>query len=132
MRRALALLVALAPLACSRDLTLPDDSPPRIDAIQLVGLEASTAPVPLPVLAGELVAIRGSGLPADATQLEVRTGTEDAEVLEATPDRLVVRIPALAANGNADLQLRTPNGYAARAGALRYDGPGEPEGLGTS
>src|SRR5512146_2893691 len=131
MRRALV-LAALAPLACSRDLSLPDDSPPRVDAIQLVGLEASPAPVPLPVLAGELVAIRGSGLPVDATQLEVRVGSEDAEVLDATPERLVVRIPTLAAIGGADVQVRTPRGYGSRQGAVRYDGPGAPGGLGTS
>ncbi|HET8540949.1 MAG TPA: IPT/TIG domain-containing protein [Anaeromyxobacter sp.] len=132
MRRALALLAALAPLACSRDLALPDASAPRVEAIQLVGLEGSPAPVPLPVLGGELVAIRGAGLPADATQLEVRVGTEDAEVIEASAGRLVVRVPALGAIGPADVQLRTPNGFGTREDALRYDGPGAPEGFDTS
>jgi len=132
MRRSLAPLLALAALACARDLELPDSSPPRVDSLQLVGLEADTPPVPLPVLGGELLAIRGGGFPADAAQLEVRIGSEDAEVLETTPDRIVLRMPALAARGAADLQVRTPVGFRTETGALRYDGPGQPEGFDTS
>jgi hypothetical protein len=132
MRRALVLLLALGSIACSRDLALPDASPPRVDEIQLVGLEGTPPPSPLPVLGGELVAIRGGGFRSDVTQLEVLVGGEDAEVLSAAEDRVVVRVPALASRGVVDVQARTSVGFRAAEGALRYDGPGQPEGFDTS
>ncbi|HEY6100884.1 MAG TPA: IPT/TIG domain-containing protein, partial [Anaeromyxobacter sp.] len=103
MRRVLAPVLALATASCARDLVMPSSSPPRIDSVQVVGLEAAAPPVPLPVLGGELVAIRGGGFPADAAQLEVRIGGLDAEVKDLAIDRIVVKVPALAAVGTADL-----------------------------
>lgn len=131
MRRALLPLVALA-AGCARDLDLPTSSPPRIDAVAVVGLEAQAVSSNLPVLGGELLAIRGGGFPADAAQLEVRIGQMDAEVLDVAPDRIVVRVPTLGAFGAMDLQVRTPVGFRTQAGALWYDGAGQPAGFGTS
>lgn len=133
MRRAFVPLVALAALSCARDLEMPSSSPPRVDAVQVLGLEAKPVhPAPLPVLGGELLALRGGGFPADAAQLEVRIGGVDAEVKEVSADRVVVRVPALAASGTADLRVSSPIGFRTLTGALRYDGPGQPAGLGTS
>jgi hypothetical protein len=134
MRRALPALAlpALLGLACSRELELPTSSPPRIDTVALVGLEPQAVPAGLPVLGGELVAIHGGGFPSDAAEVEVRIGSEDAEVLEARPDRIVARVPTLAAFGPADLQVRTAAGFRTQEGALRYDGAGQPSGFGSS
>ncbi|HEY6002540.1 MAG TPA: IPT/TIG domain-containing protein, partial [Anaeromyxobacter sp.] len=133
MRRALVPAVALAAAACARDLEMPSSSPPRVDSVQVVGLEAKAPPVPpLRVVAGELVAIRGGGFPRDAAQLEVRIGGVDAEVKDIATDRLVVRVPSLAATGTVDLQVTSPVGFRTAAGALRYDGAGQPPGFGTS
>jgi hypothetical protein len=132
MRRALLPALALAALSCARDLEMPSSSPPRVDSAQVVGLEAKTPPVPLRVLGGELVAIRGGGFPADAALLEVRIGGVDAEVKEIATDRIVVKVPALAATGSADLQVSSPVGFRTVAGAIRYDGAGQPPGFGTS
>jgi hypothetical protein len=133
MRRALAALaLPLVALACSRDLEVPTSSPPRIDTVALVGLEPKAVPSDLHVLGGELVAIHGGGFPPDPAEVEVRIGSEDAEVLDARPDRVVARVPALAAFGPADLQIRTASGFRTQEGAFRYDGPGQPLGFGTS
>lgn len=127
MRRALVPALALA-LSCARDLEMPSSSPPQIDAVQLVGLEAQAPPVPLPVLAGELVAVRGGGFPADPALLEVQIGGVDAQVLDLAATRAVVRIPTLAALGPADLTVRAPVGFRTQTGAFRYDGDGQPSG----
>jgi hypothetical protein len=133
MRRALVPLVALAGVACSRDLEMPSSSPPRVDSVQVLGLEAKPAhAAPLPVLGGELLVLRGGGFPADPTQLQVELGSEDAPVLDATVDRVVVRVPELAASGTVDLLVGSPVGTRTLPGAVRYDGPGKPAGLGTS
>ena len=132
MRRHLVPALALAALSCGRDLEIPSSLPPRIDSVQLVGLEARTPLVPLPVLGGELVAVRGGGFPTDVAQLEVRIGGLDAEVRSAAADRLVVKVPTLASPGAADLLVRSPAGFETGMGALRYEGAGQPLGLGTS
>jgi hypothetical protein len=132
MRRVLPLLAALAAAACSRDLSLPGAAPPSVTSIQLAGLAPSSAPVPLPVLGGELVAVEGAGFPTSASQLQVQVGNGTAEVLDLSAGRMVLRVPALSAIGPADLQLATPTGLLTVAGALRYDGPGQPLGLGST
>jgi hypothetical protein len=132
MRRLLLPAFALAAASCARDLEMPSSSPPRIDSVHVVGLEASAPPAPLPVLGGELVAIRGGGFPADAAQLQVQIGGVDAEVKQIAADRLVVRVPSLAATGPADLRVSSPVGFRTVAGAIRYDGSGQPAGFGSS
>jgi hypothetical protein len=54
----------------------------------------------------------------------VRIGSEDAEVLDARPDRIVARVPALGTYGRVDLQVRTAVGFRTQEDAFRYDGPG--------
>ncbi len=132
MRRALAPLLTLALAACSRDLDLPLASPPRIDTVALVGLEPQAVTSGLPVLGGELVAIRGGGFPTDLAQLELRIGATDADVLEVAQDRIVARVPSLTTFGAVDVQVRTPIGFRTQAGAMRYDGVGQPFGFGIS
>ncbi len=132
MRRALASALALAALSCARDLEIPTASPPRIESVQVVGLEAKAPQVPLPVLGGEVVAIRGGGFPAEIARLEVRIGGIDAEVRSVVADRIVVEVPRLASPGSADLLVRSPVGFETRAGALLYQGAGQPPGFGTS
>jgi hypothetical protein len=134
-RRAVPFLLALAALslvACSRDLDLPESSPPRIDAVAVVGLEPQAVASSLPVLGGELVAIRGAGFPSDVAAVEVRIGSADAEVLDARFDRIVARMPTLGTWGRVDLSVRTAVGFRTQAGAFRYDGPGQPSGFGSS
>jgi hypothetical protein len=125
-------LAALAASGCSRDLAVPDSAPPHIDAVALVGLEPQAVSTGLPVLGGELVAIRGGGFPASPADVEVRIGSEDAVVLETRPDRIVARVPALARFGDVDLQVRTVSGFRTQSGAFRYDGDGQPSGAATS
>jgi hypothetical protein len=132
MRRLLAPALAAAALSCARNLGIPDSSPPRIDLVQVLGLEDKAPPVPLPVLGGELVVIRGGAFPPDAAQLELRIGGLDAEVRSLAADRMVVKVPTLPSTGAADLLVRSPAGFETKAGALRYDGAGQPLGFGTS
>lgn len=135
MRQLLALPLLLAALwaaGCSRDLDLPTSTPPRIDAVRLVAREGVAAPAGgLPVLAGQLMALRGGGFPADVAQVQVQVGGAVAEVVDLAPDRLVVRVPALAATGAADVSVTAPSGFRTASGAVRYDGPGQPSGLST-
>jgi hypothetical protein len=134
-RRAVPLLLALAAVslaACSRDLDLADSSPPRIDAVAVVGLEPQAVVSSLPVLGGELVAIHGAGFPSDVAEVEIRIGSEDADVLDTRFDRIVTRMPALGTWGRADLSVRTAVGFRSLTGAFRYDGPGQPSGFGSS
>lgn len=129
--RALALVLALAGLSCARDLELPSSSPPRIDTVQVLGLEGSPAPVPLPVLGGELVAIGGGGFTSGGA-VEVEIGGFEADLLDVEQGRIVARVPTLATFGAADLKVTTSVGFRTESGALRYDGPGQPAGFGTS
>ena len=131
---ALLTLASLAALAsgCSRDLDVPVSSPPRIDAVALVGLEPQAVTSSLPVLGGELVAIHGGGFPSTAAEVEVRIGSADAAVLDTRQDRIVARVPALGAFGPVDLQVRTAIGFRTQTGAFRYDGAGQPSGFATS
>jgi hypothetical protein len=128
-----SLLAALALAAgCSRDLAVPGTTPPRIDAVRLVAREQVAAPAGgLPVLAGQLVALRGGGFPSDAAKLQVQLGGVTAEVLEVTPERIVVRVPALPLTGAADASVSAPAGFRALPDAIRYDGPGQPTGTAT-
>ncbi len=132
MRRALAPLALLAAVACSRDLDLPTAGPPRIDTIEVVLPEPQAVATGLPVLGGELVAIRGGGFPADLAQLDVQIGGAAAEVLEVAQDRIIARVPSLATLGPIDLQVRTSTGFRTQTGAFRYDGAGQPSGSVTS
>jgi hypothetical protein len=136
MRRsltALAALTSLAATACSRDVAVPPllETPPRIDAVAVVGLEPQAVTSGLRVLGGELVAIRGGGF-GDGSELEVTIDGVDAEVLDAAQDRVVVRVPSLAAFGALDVQVRTPVGFRTQQDALRYEGSGQPLGFGVS
>jgi hypothetical protein len=115
---------------CTRDLALPGTTPPRLDAVHLVAREAVAAPAGgLPVLAGQLVAVRGGGFPAEAGQVQVEVGGVTAEVRRVEPGRIVIQVPSLSTGGQADLRLTTPAGFRTLAGAVRYDGPGQPAGL---
>lgn len=130
-RRALLAALALA-AGCSRDLAVPDATPPRIDAVRLVAREEVPAPAGgLPVLAGQLVALRGGGFPADAAKLQVQLGGVTAEVLAVTPERIVARVPALPLTGAAAASVSAPAGFRALPDAIRYDGPGQPAGVAT-
>lgn len=124
--------VALSSAGCSRDLDVPSSAPPRVDAVALVGLEPQAVASSLPVLGGELVAIHGAGFPSSAADVEVRIGSEFADVLEVRQDRLVARVPVLGTFGAVDLQVQTAQGPRSLPGAFRYEGAGQPSGFASS
>jgi len=125
---AAALLALAASAGCTRDLGLPDTSPPRVDTLAVIGLEARALASGLPVMAGERVVIAGGGFPSVNEQVQVTVGGEPAEVVSTTPERLVLTVPVLAAAGDADLTVSTSAGFRTVSKALRYDGPGQPRG----
>ncbi|MCM2333425.1 MAG: IPT/TIG domain-containing protein, partial [Anaeromyxobacteraceae bacterium] len=129
---ALALAALAALTGCARDLEVPTTVPPRVDEVRLVVREAVPAPAGgLPVLAGQLVALRGAGFPADPALVQVQVGGVAAELVAAAPERLVVRVPALPLTGPADVSVAAPAGFRALPAAVRYDGPGQPAGVAT-
>ena len=132
MSRATLALSALALAACQRELNLPSRFPPSVTSVAIVGLESQPVAADLPVMGGELVALLGSGFPTATEQLQVTVSGTPAEVLEAESDRVVVRFPVLAGPGTVDLTVTTSNGFRTLPGAFRYDGPGQPQGVGTT
>jgi hypothetical protein len=133
MRSILLIAAAVLGLAgCSRDLVLPDESPPRVDAVGVVGLESRAVTAGLPVMGGELVALLGSGFPATSEAVQVSVSGQSAEVVSISPGRIVIRFPVLGAAGLADVTVSSATGLRTLAGAFRYDGPGQPQGTSLS
>jgi hypothetical protein len=64
--------------------------------------------------------------------MQVQIGSANAEVLDAQSDRVVVRIPTLAAVGSADVTVTTQWGFLTATAALQYEGPGQPQGFATN
>jgi len=131
-RATLVLASALALAACQRELNLPSNFPPTVTSVAIVGLEAQAVASGLPVMGGELVALNGSGFPTVIEQLQVAISGTPAEVVKAETDRVVVRFPVLAGPGNVDVTVTTTDGFRTLTGAFRYDGPGQPQGVGTT
>lgn len=65
---------------------------------------------PQQVRVGETLTISGRALPDSARQVEVLVGTEKAEVVEATPSRLVVRVPLVTRETAAQLPISIRSG----------------------
>lgn len=86
------------------------------------GLEPVTDPVvvkfyPNSGNAGTLVNIEGAGFPADRSMISVLFGQQAAEVLSATPTRIVVRVP----EGGAEASLSLVAGrHTIAVGAFTY------------
>ncbi len=126
------LFLAACAGGCSRDLGVPGASPPGISTVAVVGLETRALASKLPVLAGERVAVSGSGFPDAKEQVQVQVGGEAAKVVSTSPTRLVLEVPVLGATGEVDLTVTTSAGFGTLAKALRYDGPGLPHGTSVS
>ncbi|MFO0584058.1 MAG: IPT/TIG domain-containing protein [Anaeromyxobacter sp.] len=128
------LFLAACAGGCSRDLGVPGASPPGISTVAVVGLETRALASKLPVLAGERVAVSGSGFPdaKEQVQVQVQVGGEAAKVVSTSPTRLVLEVPVLGATGEVDLTVTTSAGFGTLAKALRYDGPGLPRGTSVS
>jgi hypothetical protein len=126
-RRQLAVSLLFLAAGCARDLDLPSSAPPRVTAVHAPGHE-NGEPVPggFPALGGELVAIRGEGFGSRPDAVRVTIGAAEAEVLDAGPDRLVVRLPAVGAAGALDVGVTTPTGFGALPAGIDYLGPGAP------
>ncbi len=124
---ALAVVPLLLWIACGRNLDLPQSGAPTVKAVYGLGREDGGTPDGgLPALAGEAVAIHGSGFGSDPRLVQVSVGTSAATVLDAAPDRLVIEVPALPGSGQADVAVSTGSGLGALTGGLRYDGVGAP------
>jgi hypothetical protein len=92
---------------------------PQLDAV-----------TPLEVRVGETVTITGKALPDVPRQIEVLIGTERAQIVEATPARLVVRVPLVTRDNAVQVPIAIRSGdWEARAAATLTVLPRQPQPL---
>lgn len=91
----LALLLSLsaAITSCKKGTDTPDPVPPAPSVTTITSIDPATAPV------GSTIAINGTNFSTDPASNTITIGGVTATVVSATPTRIVVVVPAGAANG---------------------------------
>ncbi|NOT63259.1 MAG: hypothetical protein HOP19_23880, partial [Acidobacteria bacterium] len=100
----------------------PNAPPSNAGEAEIAGVISSNSPLvnsflPAIVQATQTVTINGSGFASNADNNLVRIGSADAQVLSASPNQLVVRVPY--GSETSQILVRTVNGDGLSSTALR-------------